>query len=54
MSKQKVIITDDANRINPLLSDGWFIVSITRQEVSCGGEAGGVAYGKFCFLLTKK
>jgi hypothetical protein len=55
MKEQKVIITNDEEKINNLLKDFWKIISVTPQVVSSGSNRGSNnnLYGLFCFVLEK-
>lgn len=56
--QHKVIITDEANDINPYLEKGWLVKDTIPQHVSVSTanqySASGVkVVGKFCFVLEK-
>jgi hypothetical protein len=49
--EQKVIITENSYEINPLLKEGWRVVSVTAQFVATGAVF--ETRGKFCFVLER-
>ena len=54
MTKQKIIITNDAFKINELIDAGWSVKSITAQHVAPGvNYSHSEVKGSFCFLLEK-
>lgn len=50
--EQKVVFTAKSETINKELQDGWRVVSVTPQAVSCSGSGYSIV-GIFCFVLEK-
>jgi hypothetical protein len=50
--EQKVIITDDAEKINQFLEQGWQVIMLSAQHISHAATY--VEKGSFCFVLEKR
>ena len=51
--EQKFIITDSEYDVQGWLDNGWKIVSVTPQHVSCTGDSYQTLRGKFAIVLER-
>lgn len=51
MQEYKVVITKSEEKINRLISEGWFIDTVTAQHVATGSI--GTSEGKFLIVFKR-
>lgn len=51
MTEQRVLITNDQDDINDLLKIGWYVINVTPQHTSTGGNSH--LRGYFLVVLEK-